>query len=323
MAHSRLTHALDTGALLLPEGRIAVFGAPADTDLTALEADRVEVISRHYPDVVHWQDRGYRVLQAPEGHYATALVHLPRAKDAARARLAEAAACCDLLLVDGAKTDGVDSILKSVKKIAPVDHVLAKAHGKLFWLAAPDLSDWAAAPREVAGFVTRPGVFSADGPDKGSVALAEALPPLAGHVVDLGAGWGFLARTILASDKVSALDLVEADLDALDCARKNIDDPRARFHWADAATFAPKAPVDVVVSNPPFHTGRAGTPALGQAFIRAAARMLAPSGKFWMVANRHLPYEDTLAAVFRQVDDMGGTPGFKVIRATKPLRQAG
>ncbi|MAM62149.1 methyltransferase [Maritimibacter sp. UBA3975] len=320
MSHSRLTHALDTGALVLPEGRIAVFAPPTGFDLSALEQARVEVVSRFYPDVAYWQGLGYRVLQEPEGHYAVALVVLPRAKDAARALLAEAAGCADLLVVDGQKTDGVDSILKAVKKIATPDHVLSKAHGKIFWLAAPALADWAAAPSDVDGFVTRPGVFSADGPDKGSRALLDDLPALSGHVVDLGAGWGYLSRAILKSDAVTALDLVEADLTALDCARENITDPRATFHWADATQFRPTAPANVVVCNPPFHTGRAGDPGLGRAFIRSAAAMLAPAGVFWMVANRHLPYEDTLAEHFREVETIGGTPGFKVIRAAKPHR---
>jgi 16S rRNA (guanine1207-N2)-methyltransferase len=323
MSQSRLTHALETGALVLPEGRIAVFAPPTGFDLSALERARVEVVSRFYPDVVYWQGLGYRVLQEPEGQYAAALVVLPRAKDAARALLAEAAVCADLLIVDGQKTDGVDSILKAVKKIAPPDTVLSKAHGKVFWLAAPDLADWTGTPRDVDGFVTRPGVFSADGPDKGSVALLDALPALSGHVVDLGAGWGYLSRAILASDAVTALDIVEADLTALDCARENVTDPRAAFHWADATRFRPKQPADVVVSNPPFHTGRAGDPGLGRGFIRAAAAMLAPSGIFWMVANRHLPYEDTLAEQFREVEAVGGTPGFKVVRAAKPHRVRG
>lgn len=320
MSQSRLTHALETGALALPEGRIAVFGPPLGADLSALERERVEVISRFYPDVLYWQGLGFRVLQAPEGRYAAALVFVPRAKDAARARLAEAAGSADLLLVDGQKTDGVDSLLKAVKQIAAPEAVLSKAHGKLFWLAAPDLSGWTGTPRDTGGFITRPGVFSADGPDKGSLALVQALPPLAGHVVDLGAGWGFLAWHILSSDKVAALDLVEADLTALDCARENVTDPRAAFHWADATRFKPAKPADVVVSNPPFHTGRAGDPGLGRAFIRAAAAMLGPTGTFWMVANRHLPYEDTLAEAFREVESVDGTPGFKVIRAAKPHR---
>ncbi len=320
---ARLTHALETGALALPEGRISVFAPAPDMDLSALDPERVEVISRFYPDVEAWQARGYRVLQAPEGHYQTAIVALPRAKDAARALIAQAAACCDLLVVDGQKTDGIATILKAMKTIAPPEGTLAKAHGKVFWLAAPDLTAWAGGPRTVDGFVTRPGVFSADGPDKGSLALVDALPDLSGHVVDLGAGWGFLDRRILASDKVMTLDIVEADLTALDCARENVTDPRARFHWADATRFKPDTLVDAVVTNPPFHVGRAGDPALGRAFLDQAARILKPGGQLWVVANRHLPYEDRLAEVFRDVDKVGGTPGFKVLKAAKPMRSKG
>jgi len=72
--------------------------------------------------------------------------------------------------------------------------------------------------------------------------------------------------------------------------------------------------------NPPFHAGRAADPALGRAFIAAAARMLAPSGQLWMVANRHLPYEATLRETFRNVADAGGDGAFKVFHATRPLR---
>ena len=198
--------------------------------------------------------------------------------------------------------------------------MLSKAHGKLFWLQGGDFSDWAASDRHVDGFLTRPGVFSADGPDKGSLALLEALPPLRGRVADLGAGWGFLARHILEADSVTALDLIEADAVALDCARANIADPRAHFHWADATRFRPQAPYDVVVSNPPFHVSRAGDPGLGQAFIAAAARMLTSQGSFWMVSNRHLPYEDALTATFQHVGEAGGTAGFKVIHAHRPHR---
>ena len=55
------------------------------------------------------------------------------------------------------------------------------------------------------GFTTVPGVFSADAPDRGSVLLAAALPAkLPARVADLGAGWGYLSRAILARDGVQA-----------------------------------------------------------------------------------------------------------------------
>lgn len=70
--------------------------------------------------------------------------------------------------------------------------------------------------------------------------------------------------------------------------------------------------------NPPFHTGRAGTPALGQDFIRAAASMLRPKGQLWLVANRHLPYESTLDEAFALQQIVEQNAGFKVIRAERP-----
>ena len=325
MSSPRLTAALDSGSLVLPEGRIAVFAPVMGAELTALPRERVQIISRFAPDAAYWQGLGYDVRQTPEGTYAAAVVMIPRAKDAAKGLLAEAAAHATLLIVDGQKTDGIDSILKSVKAIATPDAVQSKAHGKIFWLAAPDLSAWTAQPGTVDGdFVTRPGVFSADGPDKGSQALVAALPTLSGHVIDLGAGWGFLSRAILSQPGVTTLDLVEADLTALDCARENVTDPRAQFYWADATRFEPKALADTVVTNPPFHVSRAGDPGLGRAFIDAAADMLKPSGQLILVANRHLPYEDLIATRFREHAEIGGTgpfaSGFKVIRAAKPHR---
>ena len=171
------------------------------------------------------------------------------------------------------------------------------------------------------GFVTLPGVFSADGPDRGSVLLAAALPAkLPGRIVDLGAGWGFLARAILARDGVRQLDLVEAEAAALDCARRNVTDLRARFHWADAVSFRPEGVIDAVVCNPPFHVTRAAEPGLGAAFIKAAAAMLHPGGTLWLVANRHLPYGAVLTETFRDVEDIGGDGAFRLVRASRPVR---
>jgi 16S rRNA (guanine1207-N2)-methyltransferase len=70
-----------------------------------------------------------------------------------------------------------------------------------------------------------------------------------------------------------------------------------------------------VVSNPPFHQGRADLPELGRAFIDTAAQALLPHGRLWLVANRHLPYEATLAARFNEVNTVVMQDGFKVIEA--------
>ncbi|NRP13822.1 Ribosomal RNA small subunit methyltransferase C [Aliiroseovarius sp. xm-m-379] len=324
MFHTRFALASGEAGLTLPEdGQIAIFGPTPDMDLSGLPRERTVIIAPDFPAHATWQAQGWSVSPTlPAQDIAAAIICVPRAKALAQAWAAEAskAAQGGLIVLDGQKTDGIDSLLKLLKKRASPDGVMSKAHGKIAWLHGADLSDWAAKDTVIAGdFITRPGVFSADGIDKGSAALIEALPQtLSGRVADLGAGWGYLSRHILAQDAVEHLDLIEANATALDCARRNITDPRAHFLWGDATTYLAKAPYDTVVSNPPFHTGRKGDPDLGRAFIQTAAKILKGAGQFIMVANRHLPYEDTLAQYFRDVSEIGGTSGFKVIRATRP-----
>ena len=327
MNASRLRLALDSGALeFAPEGQIAVVGALKGDDLSDLPKDRLQIVQRHYPDHAFFADQGFDVVTEVGGPYVAAIVRLPRAKAEARAMMAGVAAVTEgPLVVDGQKTDGVDSYLKDMRRRGDVGEVISKAHGKLFVVTSADLSEWLRVdqPLVEGRFRTGPGVFSADGVDPGSRALAEALPPrLKGRVVDLGAGWGYLSDAVLQREGVVSVDLVEADHAALDAARQNIVDERASFHWADALTYRPKAAVDHVVMNPPFHQGRAVDARLGQDFIRAAAAMLEPKGQLWLVANRHLPYETVLAEAFRSVQPLAHTSSFKLFHATSPKRRS-
>lgn len=313
MRSARLELALS--GMTLPDGRIVVLRPRIGDDLSALPRDRVVVVTGFKPDHDHFAARGFDVAtDAPEA--ATVIVCLPRAKAHAQALL-EVASHAELAIVDGQKTDGVESILKELRRRGEVSEPVTKAHGKLFTFRA-DLSDWAVRPAMADGFQTLPGVFSADGPDRGSVLLAGALPALKGRVIDLGAGWGYLSRHAL--DKgAKQVDMVDAEADALACARVNV--PEGRAHWADATTFRPEQLAHHVICNPPFHVGRDADPRLGMAFVAAAAGMLVPDGTLWLVANRHLPYREILAERFRTSEEIAGDGAFRVIRAEGPIRQ--
>ncbi len=304
-------------------------GARAGTDLDHFDPARTQVVQGFYPDHQALRAQGHEVATSASGDFATAVVFLPRARAEARARIALAVAHLPpgaALWVDGQKTDGVDAVLKELRGLAPVDSVQSRAHGKIFRVTLPEPGwlpgDWAARDHEAApGMVTRPGVFSADGPDPASQALASALPEkLPTRIVDLGAGWGWLSAQILAHPGVETLHLVEADATALDCARRNVTDPRARFHWADALDFRLPEPVNGVIMNPPFHEGRVADPRLGAGFIRAAAGLLTGAGRLWMVANRHLPYEQALRECFADVSELGGDTRFKILTASGARR---
>ncbi|RAK56535.1 class I SAM-dependent methyltransferase [Phenylobacterium deserti] len=167
------------------------------------------------------------------------------------------------------------------------------------------------------GLWTQPGVFSWDRPDPGSRLLMSLLPHLSGHGADLGCGTGLLAHTVLANSGVTALELVDIDRRAVEVARRNVDDPRVRFHWADARRAPDLGGLDFVVMNPPFHDTGIEDKGLGQGFIRRAHQILRTGGRVWLVANRHLPYEQVLSDLFAQVTPRGDAAGFKVYEARK------
>jgi 16S rRNA (guanine1207-N2)-methyltransferase len=174
------------------------------------------------------------------------------------------------------------------------------------------------APRIVQGLGlwSQPGVFSWDRVDPGTAALMEVLPPLSGAGADLGCGIGVLAHAVLASPAVTRLHLIDIDRRAVDCARRNVDDPRADFAWGDA-TSASFEGLDFVVMNPPFHDAGWEAKALGQRFIQAAHGGLRKGGTLWMVANLHLPYESVLEPLFARVERRGGSGPYKVFEARK------
>jgi 16S rRNA (guanine1207-N2)-methyltransferase len=277
---------------------------------------------------------GRRVATRAEGTVASAVVNVTRSRAESLGNVALGLGLLapgGRLVVTGARTDGVDAVAKAVAAALPVAGSFVKAHGRVVWLDRPErlpgtVEGWARAAAPAAnaeGFVTAPGMFSPEHADPGSRRLAEAIDGrLAGRVADLGAGWGWLARAALERNPaIAALDLHEAELLALEAARANVTDPRARFHWSDVARLGKGAgPCDAVIMNPPFHQGRAAEPEIGTGFIAAAARMLAPQGRLTLVANRQMPYEAALEAGFRRWTKLAEEGGYKLLEAEGPRR---
>lgn len=210
----------------------------------------------------------------------------------------------------------------------------SKARCRVVWGArAAEIDDAALdamlvedAPREILdGWQSRPGVFSWEEPDPGSRMLARHLPTgLEGVVVDLGAGWGWLTASLLQRcPGITEVHAIEADADAVALGRVNLasrTEVPVAWHWADATRPLPVRDADVVVCNPPFHIAGKAVPALGQAFLAAAASVLGPTGQAWFVANRTLPYEAELERRFARVRIAKEEGRYKVLHAWAPRR---
>ena len=280
---------------------------------------------------------GQRVVDSVPGHFQRVLVLAPRQRAESRALLARAVSQAmpgGVVLACAGNNEGARSLQDDLARLAGPVQALSKRHCRVCWTAPLGegvdralLDEWLAldAPRRIADgrFVSRPGLFAWDRIDAASALLASCLPrDLAGRCADLGAGFGYLSTEVLARcPGITAIDLYEAQARALALARENLAGARVPvgFHWHDVTTGLPQA-YDVVVSNPPFHQGRADEPALGLAFIAAAAAALRPGGRLWLVANRHLPYEAALSGGFARVRTVREDAGFKVIEAVKESR---
>ena len=334
--------ALDTLLLPLASGALEWPAPGGCLFLRARTGPALNAARRHRPVCEQgfkpWADAldrdGFAVSESNTGRFGLVMLLAPRQRDESRALLARAvdqAGHGGVVLACAANKEGARSMQDDLERLAGSVHVLGKNHCRAVWTTplgdsvdSALLAQWREldAPRPILDgrFRSRPGLFAWDRIDAASALLAANLPTdLAGEGADLGAGWGYLAAEVMdRCPGVTALDLYEAEARALALARINLAGRRFTpgLHWHDVTAGLPRR-YDFIVSNPPFHQGRADQPELGQAFIRVAAQALRPGGRLCLVANRHLPYEQALARGFGEVSKLADAGGFKVIHAVK------
>ncbi|TGQ05516.1 class I SAM-dependent methyltransferase [Mesorhizobium sp. M2E.F.Ca.ET.219.01.1.1] len=327
-----LFYPFEAEALPLPrkDARVLFLGAEPGFRLPVGFDAALHLVQGFRPHFRALQASGYTVTPRVEGSgFDMALVLAGRHRGLNELRIAEAlerVAPGGLIAVAGGKDDGIDSLRKRINALAPLEGHLPKHHGVAFWFrragteAAATLR--AGNPNLVVegGFRTAPGMFSFDRVDAGSKLLVANLPgDLKGNIADFCAGWGYLAAEILQhSRSLTALDLYEADFEALEAARLNVHGAvEPRFFWIDLLTEPVERRYDAIVMNPPFHSGRAAEPGIGAGIIRTASKALKPGGRLFMVANRQLPYEQVLSADFASHAEIARDGMFKVFSARR------
>ncbi|MBL0163752.1 MAG: class I SAM-dependent methyltransferase [Xanthomonadales bacterium] len=336
-----LHHAINTGQVKLPADGRVLFLRARDGHWWGGDSRSNWLCQQSFKPFASALERSGLQVGDPQPGQQFPLVMIlpPRQRAEARAVFARGARHAEaggIIIASMANDEGARSGEADFRRLFGTAQVLSKHHCRVFWStldkSAMDpalLEEWSGldAPRAIGDgrFVSRPGLFAWNRIDPASALLAAHLPrDLCGRIADLGAGYGYLACEVLQGcSGVEAIDLYEAEARALEPARINIDKALAQLgrqvdvsiHWHDVCSGLPHR-YDAIISNPPFHQGRADQPELGQSFITAAANALRPGGNLWLVANRHLPYEQTLGARFNNVRTVALKHGFKVFHAS-------
>ena len=168
---------------------------------------------------------------------------------------------------------------------------------------------------------TRPGVFSWEHLDEATTLLADAMEVRAGEsVLDIGTGAGLLGLIAARMSGTGEVLMLDADSEAVRCASRSIAAASIRNAEAaasDVTSAAGDRTFDVVLSNPPFHQGKAVDLVLPRRFIGEAYNRLVPGGRLYIVANRTLPYERVITERFGAVRVLHDGQRFKVLGATR------
>ena len=259
------------------------------------------------PRVLHAVIPDWEGPHAPEAHpVALATVRIPT--DRVSAQLMVVGALERLrpggtLLMAGGNAEGIKSLASWVTAaVGPVrldaqhsghrclavvrPEILPAAVLALPW-QSPDA--WREVPVTLGGesFVccTRPGVFSWEHLDEAAAVLGDTLGqhpvPVGARVLDLGSGSGPLGILAARQSRSGRVLLVDADAEAVRSARATAERAgctNVEVRASDVATAIGDESFDVVITNPPFHVGKATDLDVPRAFIDAS-HAVGPSQK--------------------------------------------
>lgn len=313
-------------------GRALVIDDDAETVSSALDAAGVTP--------VHWYRRALgghaATAWAPEGSFELATIRLPSSREAFEMLLHAAAGRLSQggrVFVYGTNDEGIRSADRKMEAVfGPTRTLDTRRHSRVLGATRPldvpglrgELEAWRVTfsvelPDGRFDFQSFPGVFAHGRLDAGTRVLIDAMPtPKPGaRVLDFACGAGVLGAVVRRRAPSASLVLLDVYAPAVEAARINVPEARVLLGdgW-DAVDAA--ATYDLVVSNPPIHSGVGEDYDVLAQLVERAPAHLDPAGELWLVVQRTVPLQALLSAAFAQVDVVAGNSQFRVWRASAP-----
>ena len=169
-------------------------------------------------------------------------------------------------------------------------------------------------------FMTDAGVFSKGELDVGSHLLLDALPSLAGDVLDIGCGWGAIGVAVAKANRNASVTMVDVNRRALGLCRENCERNRvtAQILESDGMAEVLGRKFDAIITNPPI---RAGKQVIYKMFADAAVS-LREDGALYLVIRKQQGAESCmkyLKTLFHEVEKLDKSAGFWVLKASEPM----
>jgi 16S rRNA (guanine1207-N2)-methyltransferase len=274
----------------------------------------------------------------PEGGpFDFVALRLPRGKEELAMALHAAASVLKpqgTIFVFGANDEGIQSAVKPLGSLfSRVETLGVGGRCRILsggWNGDPgslrgEIEDWRTEvsldfPGLPVRWCSYPGVFAHGRLDPGTRLLLETLPelPPGTRVLDYGCGSGPVAYMASSLGTGVEVDLLDVDSVALLAAGENV--PNGRLMLGDGLPPPGERSYTAILSNPPFHRGKAEEPGMIEEFVQRAPSLLARDGTLAFVAQKRLSVHHLLRAGFRQVDILGDDRTYRVWRGRGPRR---
>lgn len=252
----------------------------------------------------------------PEGPFGSVILRMTRSAEELRFTMALAARRLTpggKLYLFGSNDEGIRSAAKAfAAHFETPQTLITKRHCRVFGavLAATPGDDDLQSFHETIRVETKsleltwmswPGMFAHDRLDAGSAFLIEHLPDLndGARVLDYGCGAGVLSLALQRKASGLNITLFDNDALALEAATRNVEG--AEIKCGTSLADLEGEVFDLILSNPPIHSGKRQTYAILERLITEAPEHLRKGGRLRLVVQGTVPVQKMAGDAWRNV----------------------